>query len=216
MNTLNYYHGMKSKILLAIVLCICGKSIGQDTLRIFGKTNFNIEYFYDLNKNNKIVFTNTTGVYEIRIPIKSKFRKITIYESGNNYCTQELNIKSLVDYTRTLKTTEIRNDLTHLNNCIATDTATVAKEYENFIGFWKGTEFEMGVQPDVAFYLLGKDYLKSGHLKLINSSTILLEVEYVQPIQLGTYEDKSEKICFKLENDNLISEDKKITLKRSN
>jgi len=207
---------MKSKILLAIVLCIFGKLIGQDTLRIFGKTNFNIEYFYDLKTNNKIVFTNTTGVYEIRIPIKSKFRKITIYESGNNDCTQELNIKSLVDYTRTLKTTEIRNDLTHLNNCIATDTATVAKEYNNFIGLWKGTEFEMGVQPDVAFYLLGKDYLKSGHLKLINSSTILLEVEYVQPIQLGTYEDKSEKICFKLENDNLISEDKKITLKRSN
>jgi len=207
---------MKKTTLLAIVLCIWIKSFGQDSLRVFGKTNFNIEYFYDSYENNKIVVNNTNGVYELLIPIKSKFKKITIHEQGKNECTQELYIKNLIDYTRNRKTTEIKNDLTHLNNCIATDTATVTSEYENFIGFWKGSEFEMGVQPDKAFYLSGKYYRKFGHLKFINSNTILLEIEYIQPLQIGTYEDNSEKISFKFENDNLISEDKKITLKRSN
>jgi len=207
---------MKKTILLTIVLCIGIKSFGQDSLRVYGKTNFNIEYFYDSKENNKIVVNKTNGVYELRIPIKSKFKKITIHELGNNECTQVLYIKNLIDYTRARNTTEIKNDLTHLNNCITTDTATVASGYENFIGFWKGTEFEMGVQPDNAFHFSGKNFHKFGHLKLINSNTISLEIEYIQSLQIGTYEDESEKISFNLENDILISEDKKTTLKRSN
>jgi hypothetical protein len=209
---------MKTIVAIALIMISSVGVYSQKAITLKGKTTFDLEYYFDNNVDSKMTVKRINNIYELVIPKKTKFKEITIYEQGNDDCTQKLIINNLLRYSKSLKIDTITNDATHISSCFRMEIMA-APEYEKFLGKWGYADFELYVYNDGEFYLkYTKDnfqYQKEGWSR-INNNTLLLQTQTIKNNLTETYTDNIETIQFDLKNGVLISEKLNVELKKIN
>jgi hypothetical protein len=195
--------------ILALIIIINLNAYSQKSIILKGKTKYDLEYYFDSNKEVKETIKKSNGYYELKIPKKTKFEKVTIHEYGDDMCTQVLTIAQLLNYSKAFKSDTIINDITYISSCLRIDMMATP-EYEDFVAKWKNDEVEMLIYTDGEFYLkyIEKNiqFQREGTTSIIDSNTILLKSRTIRNSITNTYIDNSETIKYVLKDGILYSE----------
>ena len=207
---------MKTLVIIALIMTSGVWAFSQKSIILKGKTKFDLDYYFDDNKDSTMTVKKTNGIYELLIPKKTKFEKVTIHEHGNDDCNQKLVIGNLLKYSKSFKKDTINNDATHISSCLRMEMMG-APEYEKFDGKWGYADFELYVYTDGEFYLKYiKDniqYQREGWSEIKDNNTLILKTIRIRNNSTETYTDNLEKIQFDYKAGVLLSEQLNIELR---
>ncbi len=210
---------MKALVIIALVFTSCIQAFSQKSIILKGRSDFDLEYYFDDNNGSKMTAVQTNGMYELSIPKQTKFTKVTMHEKGNDGCEQTIMVGNLLSYSKAFKTDVINNDVSHLNSCFRMDEPA-APEYKSFVGQWGNADFELEVWADGEFYLKYVNnnipYQKEGSSEVNNGNTLILTTTRVRNNLTETYTDSVEKIQFDLKDGVLVSEKLHAELRKIN
>lgn len=207
---------MKTLVIIALIMTSGVWAFSQKSIILKGKTESDLDYYFDDNKDSKMTVKKINGIYELLIPQKTKFEKLTINEHGNDDCDQTLVIGNLLKYCKSFKTDTIINDATHISSCLKMETMATP-QYEKFVGKWRYADFELYVYTDGEFYLkYTKDnieYQREGGSEIMDNNTLILKTIRIRNNFTETYSDNLEKIQFDFKAGALLSEKLNIELR---
>jgi hypothetical protein len=206
--------------ILAVLILTVGISVStfsQKVVVIKGKATYDLDYYFDKNKDSKMTLNKVNGFYELTIPKKKEYETVTLMEKGDDTCDQKINISKLFEYANIIKTDTIINDATYISSCLRIDMMA-SPEYEKFVGKWESVDFEMYIYTDGEFYLKHKEesvsFQREGSSKIMGTNLILLKTRSIKNNLTGTYTDDTKTIEFVLKDGFLYSEKLDIRLKQ--
>ncbi|WP_075591192.1 hypothetical protein [Labilibacter marinus] len=208
---------MRILVVLILTVGISVSTFSQKSVVIKGKTKYDLDYYFDKNKDSKMTMNKVNGFYELTIPKKKKYETVTLMENGDDMCDQKINISKLFEYAKITKTDTIINDATYISSCLRMDMMA-PPEYENFVGKWENVDFEMYIYTDGEFYLKYKEesvsFQREGSSKITGANLILLKTRSIKNNLTGTYADDTETIEFVFKDGFLYSEKLDVRLKQ--